>query len=420
MPLSSDIYRGVGQQSMGGDLAGSINQFVEQRNRLADLANQRAQQAEMQGFQTRALQRAEEAYPAQQQALQAERVAAQRQAMQRVGRDIDLGIYSRLQSGIPREEVAKWAQQEGLSKGLSPEQIQAGIAPLSQIQEPDKLASYYQRSAMPQEVMKAELEAQFRKPNAPTALANIYAERSQIAAANPNDPRLAMYDQLIQKTVTTPPATQIVTTEGGGMQAITLPKVAGQKPIVQPLGIQAVPKGGATAEGEKPMPVPAMKMQQEALDNIGISSSINADLGSIKNQIETGKLKLSPSDNLAAEAKLRLGISDESAQNYSTFKNTINKLRNDTLRLNKGTQTEGDAVRALDELFSSLNDQNAVKKRLGEIIDINKRAVKFHENNINILRKNYGNSPIDLKDYTDVPSALSGTGKPTAKFLGFE
>jgi len=156
MPLSTDIYQNAGQQSLAGGLAGAINQFTEQRARLSDLARQREQQDITQGYQNRALQRAEEAIPAQQ-------AETQRQKMEKIGRELDLGIYTRLQSGLPKEAVAQWAQEAGTQNGLKPEQIQAGIAPMMQIQEPEKLLSYYQRSAMPQEYMKAELEAQFRK-----------------------------------------------------------------------------------------------------------------------------------------------------------------------------------------------------------------------------------------------------------------
>jgi hypothetical protein len=261
MPLSTDIYQGVGQRSLAGGLAESINQFTENRARLSDLARQREQQDIMQGFQTRALQRAEEAIPAQQ-------AESQKQQMEKIGREIDLGIFTRLQSGMPKEAVAQWAQQAGLTNGLKPEQIQAGLTPMMQIQEPDKLLSYYQRSAMPQEYAKAELEARFRKPQAQTALANLMAEREQLAASNPQDPRLQIYDQMIEKTTTIAPQMQIVTSEGGGMQAVTLPKLPGQRATVQSLGIQAVPK---TGKGGSPEEIAAAKEQaslssQQVLD----------------------------------------------------------------------------------------------------------------------------------------------------------
>jgi len=66
MPLDPSIYQGLGQQNTLGQLAGSINQYTENRGRLADLARQR----EMQDVQ---MQRQEQQWQAQQAGQLADR-----------------------------------------------------------------------------------------------------------------------------------------------------------------------------------------------------------------------------------------------------------------------------------------------------------------------------------------------------------
>lgn len=156
------------------------------------------------------------------------------------------------------------------------------------------------------------------------------------------------------------------------------------------------------------LPTSALKMQQEELDAIGTSSSINADLGAMAQQIESGKLKLGMVDNLAAKAKNFVGASDESSRNLATFQATLEKLRNDSLRLNKGVQTEGDAQRAWNEMLTNINDPKLVKQRLGEIQKINERAANLRKMNVDVIRSNFGVDAMDTAPRQNVPAAVGG------------
>ncbi len=158
------------------------------------------------------------------------------------------------------------------------------------------------------------------------------------------------------------------------------------------------------------LPTSALKMQQEELDAIGTSSSINADLGAMAQQIDSGKLKLGMVDNLAAKAKNFVGASDESSRNLATFQSTLEKLRNDSLRLNKGVQTEGDAQRAWNEMITNINDPKVVKQRLGEIQKINERAANLRKMNVENIRQNFGVEPLDTGGYQNQPAAVGGGG----------
>lgn len=167
--------------------------------------------------------------------------------------------------------------------------------------------------------------------------------------------------------------------------------------------------GAAGPDGRptKPMPATALKMQNEALDMIGIASSIQADLGTIEQQLENGKLDFGPVKNVANNLKNMAGMSDEESRNFSTFKSSMEKLRNDSLRLNKGVQTDGDAQRAWNELFQNINDKGLVKQRLAEIKAINARAVDLRKREVEDIRNNYNQQQYDFSSQTNVPSAIT-------------
>jgi hypothetical protein len=172
----------------------------------------------------------------------------------------------------------------------------------------------------------------------------------------------------------------------------------------------------------KPMPTAALKMQQEELDAVGTASGINADLGAIESQITSGDLKLGWAENLQSMIKNKnlpvIGGSDENSRNYATFQATLEKLRNDSLRLNKGVQTEGDAQRAWNELLANINDGDVVKKRLGEIKKINERAVQLRKLNIDNIRSNYNYPSLDSSNYENLTPALDSGGSPANTQFG--
>jgi hypothetical protein len=191
----------------------------------------------------------------------------------------------------------------------------------------------------------------------------------------------------------------------------------------------AAEKEAAKAAG-KPMPAAALKMQQDSLDAIGTSKSISADMDSLLAQLNPTvgangatvppALQLGLVGNLASAARNATGFSTPNSKNYNSFRTSIEKLRNDSLRLNKGTQTEGDSQRAWGELLGNMNDQENVKQRLAEIRDINERASRLHQANVDVTRQNYGLEPLDMDAYlSQVPAVGAKKGsKPAQSQLG--
>jgi len=198
--------------------------------------------------------------------------------------------------------------------------------------------------------------------------------------------------------------TQPKLTYDSNLRAFVDPSTQRAIPLTDANGAPIPPKSAAA----KPLPPAALKMQQEALDSIGTVGSINSDLTAISGMIDQGKLDFGPISNIRNKAKNAAGMSDENSRNFATFNSTLEKLRNDSLRLNKGVQTDGDAQRAWNELFQNVNDKDVVKQRLGEIQKINERGAALQQMNIDQIRANYGADPLDASGRLQQAPALGG------------
>lgn len=166
--------------------------------------------------------------------------------------------------------------------------------------------------------------------------------------------------------------------------------------------------------GLKPMPTSALKLQKEEVDAIGLGGQINADMEAIIGQIDEGKLKLGPMRNILMSGQNAAGMSDEISRNYASFKSTLEKLRNDSLRLNKGVQTEGDAQRAWNEILANMNDEQLVRERLQEVQAINARAAELRKMNVDIIRQNYGYPPLEDDIFGSQAPAVGANQQPPA------
>ena len=190
----------------------------------------------------------------------------------------------------------------------------------------------------------------------------------------------------------------------------------------QALGQPAPPPNAAAAGSvpgapTKPPPAAVLKLDQEDLDAIGVASSISADMAALRKQLEGApgqapSLQLGPFENLVSQGRNLAGMSTSNSQNYATMRAMLERMRNQSLLLNKGVQTEGDAQRAWNEMFTSLNDPEVVKKRLQEIEGINSRAVALREANIAMRRSTLGLDPVDTTAFKNVPSSVTTAGAP--------
>lgn len=150
------------------------------------------------------------------------------------------------------------------------------------------------------------------------------------------------------------------------------------------------------APAVKPLPPAALRLQNEEIDAIQTAKSINADMGALEKQLDEGKLTFGPVENILNKARNYAGASTEKSRNFASANATLEKMRNDSLRLNKGVQTEGDSVRAWNELFANVNDPGVVKQRLQEIRKINERAANLRQMQLDQIRSNYQLGPLDI------------------------
>ena len=134
------------------------------------------------------------------------------------------------------------------------------------------------------------------------------------------------------------------------------------------------------AKPTKPVPFGVQNAEAEDLSGINSINTINDELGGFAKKIGEGKLYLGPAANLASRVRNIAGASNEQSRNFASFQATLERLRNESLRLNKGVQTEGDSQRAWNELIANINDPQVVQQRIAEIQGLNKRAADFKRN----------------------------------------
>lgn len=152
----------------------------------------------------------------------------------------------------------------------------------------------------------------------------------------------------------------------------------------------------------KALPASLQKVEnqyEEAID--GHLSNVNAVRPIIANLTpdpNTGKapLELGPLKNAFNSSRQFLGKSTPESLRYQELEETKTRLVNESLRLNKGTQTEGDAQRAAKELEAAWakNDTTAARKAFERLEEINIQAAENKAKLINKQRVSQGLDPV--------------------------
>lgn len=145
-----------------------------------------------------------------------------------------------------------------------------------------------------------------------------------------------------------------------------------------------------------PLPVGALKMQGETIDALDAANKISELSSKLTNQVKNGQLNLGPMANFLNSARNWAGASNPESVAFSEMNTDLEKLRNDTLRLNKGVQTEGDAQRAMNEVIASKNDPKVFAAAMGRLNEVNTRAAQLQQIKVNDIRGNYGREPYDF------------------------
>lgn len=170
-----------------------------------------------------------------------------------------------------------------------------------------------------------------------------------------------------------------------------------------PEGRSYILTGNLPPNRQARVPVGIQNAEASDLQDIQAINTINSELDRFNRMIGEGKLNLGPVANSVSETRNFLGLGDENSSNYASFIATLERLRNESLRLNKGVQTEGDAVRAWNELIANINDPKVVQQRLSEIMRYNEAAANFKRALVGQRREDNNLAPLDIDQLISPP-----------------
>lgn len=121
------------------------------------------------------------------------------------------------------------------------------------------------------------------------------------------------------------------------------------------------------------------------------------------NRIKSGEIKFGLKDRASIAARSAFGSNDPDVIARNDFERFKTRLVNDSLRLNKGTQTEGDAQRSIKELQSAESAVDAAKA-IYKLTEINAQKVADAKTSLERRRSNMG---LPLPDITIEPLKLT-------------
>ena len=143
------------------------------------------------------------------------------------------------------------------------------------------------------------------------------------------------------------------------------------------------------AEAARTKPLPAYLAKDEEADYGTATAATNlaSDANNFIGRIKSGEIKFGLKDRASIRTRQAFGSNDPDVLAREDYDKFLKVLTNESLRLNKGTQTEGDAVRAAKELESSESPQ-AAAAAMRRLVDINVRRTQNAADDVLRRRKN--------------------------------
>ena len=143
------------------------------------------------------------------------------------------------------------------------------------------------------------------------------------------------------------------------------------------------------AETARSKPLPSYLAKDEEADYGTATAATNlaSDANNFINRIKSGEIKFGLKDIATIRAGQLFGSQDPDVLAREDYDKFLKVLTNESLRLNKGTQTEGDAVRAAKELESSESPQ-AAAAAMRRLVEINVRRTQNASEDVLRRRKN--------------------------------
>lgn len=174
-------------------------------------------------------------------------------------------------------------------------------------------------------------------------------------------------------------------------------------------------KSSGSTLGDKPVPVGALKELLGVEEALGGTQVLNEIIKKNAGRLADGSLQISPTNAALSWGRTGLGIATDNDVALNEWKSDLTKIVNESLRLNKGVQTEGDAQRAANELMSA-NDPKTAAAALARLSKFNRQAVELHTRKQSIINANYGRSA--TPGIETAPTLGTPSGAPVDDLLG--
>lgn len=137
----------------------------------------------------------------------------------------------------------------------------------------------------------------------------------------------------------------------------------------------------------KPLPPALQKAEEEDYDLGTSAANLARDANKYVTSIINGTIPFGLKEKASIAVRSALGSSDPDVVARNDFDRWKTEYINESLRQNKGTQTEGDAIRAGKELQSAESPADAAKAVI-RLRDLNARRVSDYQTAINRRRTN--------------------------------
>ena len=147
-------------------------------------------------------------------------------------------------------------------------------------------------------------------------------------------------------------------------------------------------------EKAKPLPANLSKQEEDDFDIARDATNLATDAYDYIGRVKSGEIKFSLKDRAAISIQNAFGSENPVVTARNDYDKFIQRLTNDTLRLNKGTQTDFDYKNALKEIKSSESPAD-VATTLQKLVNLNVRRVKDAAESISRRRKNAGATEVE-------------------------
>lgn len=198
----------------------------------------------------------------------------------------------------------------------------------------------------------------------------------------------------------------------GGLPNLSTPKAevvpSGYRMGVDGRSLEPIPGGPAdpASKPSKPWTPAGLAKYNEVRTDVQVATTLNTMMDDMTALFNDAAFELGPIHNKKYEALNWAGQSTPQSQAYAKLKSNFEKMRNDSLRLNKGVQTDGDAQRAWNEILQNMNDKELVKARLTDIKRYNEFALNEKQLQMENFTAEFG-APGGRKPAAQAPSGGS-------------